>query len=111
MSFKLSHGRTRVPSEAVDHATTKAAITYQPVAVASSSRATTPEPGAFSTDALCPQCGAQLPPSEVSEEAQRRITELENEVRILTGKATTAGTRPTASKIRLRYRKMLQNAC
>lgn len=42
----------------------------------------------------CHQCGADLSHSHppVPEDAQRRIAELETQVRILTGKATAAGT-------------------
>ena len=42
----------------------------------------------------CHQCGADLSQSHppVAEDAQRRIAELETQVKILTGKATAAGT-------------------
>lgn len=42
----------------------------------------------------CQNCGADLSQSHtaVAEDAQRRISELEAQVKILTGKATAAGT-------------------
>ena len=44
----------------------------------------------------CQKCGAHLsqPHTAVAEDAQRRISELEAQVKILTGKATAAGTVP-----------------
>ena len=44
----------------------------------------------------CQKCGAHLsqPHTAVAEDAQRRISELEAQVKILTGKATAAGTLP-----------------
>ena len=41
--------------------------------------------------ATCHQCGADVPHG-VAEKAQQRIEELEQQVRILTDKATAAGT-------------------
>ena len=47
----------------------------------------------------CQKCGAHLsqPHTAVAEDAQRRISELEAQVKILTGKATAAGTLPFLS--------------
>ncbi len=44
----------------------------------------------------CQKCGADLSQSHtaIAEDAQRRISELEAQVKILTGKATAAGTLP-----------------
>ena len=49
----------------------------------------------------CQQCGADIPYATVSaaaEDARRRISELEAQVRILTGKATAAGTHDASSR-------------
>lgn len=39
----------------------------------------------------CQKCGADLTHTHIAEDAQRRISELEAQVKILTGKATSAG--------------------
>ena len=46
----------------------------------------------------CPKCGTELSHSHLddAENAQRRISELETQVKILTGKATAAGTFPSS---------------
>ena len=65
-----------------------------PVAVTPPTPVTT-SPGA--KDQLCPHCGAgatqekDITGDHLAADAQRRISELEAEVKILTGKATSAG--------------------
>lgn len=89
MSSRLSHGRTRVPSETID----KRSHEYEVVAAAPSTPPTSPAriSRPVSGSARCPQCGAHIHPAAITADAQRRIAELESEVRILTRKATDAG--------------------
>ncbi|KAI9831316.1 MAG: hypothetical protein M1819_005090 [Sarea resinae] len=78
----------------------------------SSSSATSPLSPLLSPAASCPNCGAGLfhPHHEVAEHAQRRIEELEAQVRILTGKASAAVDKLADYEDQLRQLKSAQPA-